>query len=45
MFNVGYTVKINHDGSVGAVIGVNKVGAVTQYVVIVNGRKAVFPQP
>lgn len=41
MFNIGDTVKINHDGSVGAVVGVNSFGN-TQYTVIVNGRKMIF---
>ena len=42
MFNIGDTVKINHDGSVGAVVGVNSFGNTTQYTVIVNGRKMIF---
>ena len=42
MYNIGDTVKINHDGSIGAVVGVNSVGATTQYVVVVNGRKMTF---
>ncbi len=42
MYNIGDTVKINHDGSVGAVVGVNTVGSTTQYVVVVNGRKMTF---
>lgn len=42
MYNIGDTVKINHDGSIGAVVGVNTVGATTQYVVVVNGRKMTF---
>ena len=42
MFKVGDTVKINHDGSIGAVVGVNTVGGTTQYVIIVNGRKMTF---
>lgn len=42
MYNIGDTVKINHDGSIGAVVGVNTVGATTQYLVVVNGRKMTF---
>ncbi|MCH5142929.1 MAG: DEAD/DEAH box helicase [Clostridiales bacterium] len=42
MYNIGDTVKINHDGSIGAVVGVNTVGATTQYIVVVNGRKMTF---
>ena len=42
MFKVGDTVKIKHDGSIGAVVGVNTVGGTTQYVIIVNGRKMTF---
>lgn len=42
MYNIGDTVKINHDGSIGAVVGVNTVGTTTQYVVVVNGRKMTF---
>lgn len=42
MFSIGDTVKINHDGSVGAVIGVNMTSTVAQYVVIVNGKKISF---
>lgn len=41
-FNIGDAVKINHDGSVGAVVGVNTVGATVQYVVIVNGKKMTY---
>lgn len=42
MYNIGDTVKINHDGSIGAIVGVNTVGSTTQYVVVVNGRKMNF---
>ena len=42
MFKVGDTVKIKHDGSIGAVVGVNTIGGTTQYVIIVNGRKMTF---
>ena len=42
MFKVGDTVKIKHDGSIGAVVGVNTIGGTTQYVIIVNGRKLTF---
>lgn len=42
MFNIGDTVKINHDGSIGAVVGVNNIGNTTQYLVIVNGKKQTF---
>lgn len=42
MFNIGDTVKINYDGSVGAVVEVNSFGGITQYVVVVNGRKKIF---
>lgn len=42
MFKVGDTVKIRHDGSIGAVIGVNTIGSMIQYVIIVNGRKMTF---
>lgn len=42
MFKVGDTVKIRHDGSIGAVVGVNTIGGTTQYVIIVNGRKMTF---
>ena len=42
MFNIGDTVRINHDGSVGAVVGVNSFGGITQYTVVVNGRKMIF---
>ena len=42
MYNIGDTVKINHDGSIGAVVGVNTVGATTQYMVVANGRKMTF---
>ena len=42
MYNIGDTVKINHDGSIGAVVCVNTVGVTTQYVVVVNGRKMTF---
>lgn len=42
MFSIGDTVKINHDESIGAVVGVNTVGISTQYIVIVNGRKMTF---
>lgn len=42
MFNIGDTVRINHDGSVGAVVGVNSFGGITQYTVVANGRKMIF---
>ena len=42
MFKVGDTVKIKHDGSIGAVVGVNTIGGTTQYAIIVNGRKLTF---
>lgn len=42
MYNIGDTVKINHDGSIGAVVGVNTLGSAMQYVVVVNGRKMTF---
>lgn len=42
MFKIGDTVKINHDGSIGAIVGVNTISSATQYVVIVNGKKMTF---
>lgn len=42
MFKIGDIVKINHDGSIGAIVKVNAIDSATQYVVIVNGKKMVF---
>lgn len=42
MYNIGDTVKINHDSSIGVVVGVNTIGSTTQYMVVVNGRKVTF---
>lgn len=42
MYNIGDAVRIIHDGSIGAVIGVEAIGCTNQYKVLVNGRIAAF---
>ncbi len=42
MYKIGDTVKIVHDGSVGAVIGATTIGNTIQYKVLVNGNMLSF---
>ena len=42
MYKIGDAVRIIHDGSIGAIIGLEAVGGTTQYRVLVNGKIAAF---
>ena len=39
IFNIGDTVKIKHDGKVGAVVSVEQNGDATRYIVLADGKK------
>ena len=39
IFNIGDTVKIKHDGKVGAVVSIEQNGDATRYIVLADGKK------
>ena len=42
MYNIGDAVRVKHDGAIGAIIGVETIGATTRYKVLVNSRTLAF---
>ena len=42
MYKIGDTVKVKHNGAIGAIIGLETIGTTTKYKVLVNGKTLTF---